>query len=636
MSSFFSSSDLDGVAARLLQPLPFLSALFAALLGYLLAQFIAYEYRCRVPAIPGCCAPPRPTSYLSRYFAADTLEALRSPNELRERRHAELGNVYSSVFLGNQFVSVRGFKNVRFLLNAEHEAVEVAWPDAVRRLLGPRSVSTTYFDAHRVLRRTMAPALGPRAVSGMISRVAETVERHLRQWCEESGSGSFAGGEKKGERENEEKTNASSKKKTILGVNACKSLTFEIALDVILGFDPAKLTPQRYKEAHELFDQWLGGFAPGASALLPSGKLRIALGARQKLLELIDEFLTPMLSQRRQERKERKGDVENKEVTTVMGLLVDAALLEEEEKEKEDKEEGKTSSSSSSSALSLDHAALLDVGLNLLFAGHDTSATTLCLLLRELAAPSSPSSAAPSSSPSPSSVRQRLREEQASVVARHGTAVTSASLAAAPLASACVKEMLRLRPIVPQLFRKAQRDIALDAGSGGGGGGGGDGDEKNGNKKVAVRAGSVLVLDVGDTLLRDERWTQESATSRFHPSRFEPERWLAAPSEKSDASEDGGGENNNENAASSLKRAGAHIPFGGGARMCAGYVLATAELETALALLCRGYEWDVVNPDAPLKSSPLPLPSDGLVMSIRPLGSGGSSPWSSQKREKEA
>ena len=70
--------------------------------------------------------------------------------------------------------------------------------------------------------------------------------------------------------------------------------------------------------------------------------------------------------------------------------------------------------------------------------------------------------------------------------------------------------------------------------------------------------------------------------------------------------------------------------------MCAGYVLATAELETALALLCRGYEWDVVNPDAPLKSSPLPLPSDGLVMSIRPLGSGGSSPWSSQKREKEA
>ena len=609
-----ATSKLVDVAAALPN---LVAALLAALAGYLLSLFLAYEYRCRVPAIPGCSPPPRPKSYLSRHLAADTLEALRRPDELRERRHAELGDVYSSVFLGNEFVSVRGFRNVRFLLNAEHEAVEVAWPNAVQRLLGPKSVSTTYHDAHRALRRTMAPALGPRAVAAMVPRLAETVERHLRRWCEESGGGG-----------REEKN--SDNNKSISGVLACKSLTFEIALDVILGFDPARLTPERCHEAHELFDQWLGGFAPGASSL-PGGKLRRAMAAREKLLALIDEFLTPMIAQRRRERKEEKNE-EKAAATTVMGRLVDAALLEEEEKEEEERKKRQNSSSSSpssspssssSSALSLDHAALLDVGLNLLFAGHDTSATTLCLLLRELVADATPplqrgDGDDGTGTSSSSSLLQRLRDEQASVVEQLGEPVTAASLAAAPLASACVKEMLRLRPIVPQLFRKAQRDIALDAGG-----------EK---KKVAVRAGSVLVLDVGHTLLEDERWAAEPPSSRFHPSRFEPERWLVASS----ASADGEFNNNDEDgaavsssAASSLKRAGAHIPFGGGARMCAGYVLATAELEAALALLCRGYDWSVLNPDAPLKRSPLPLPSDGLAMRIRPLGS------SSQKSKEE-
>lgn len=595
-----------------LPPLSLLAALSAlsaaALAGYLLSLFVAYEYRCRVPAIPGCSAPPRPNSYLSRYFGADTLESLRSPDALRERRHAELGDVYSSIFLGNELISVRGFKNIRFLLNAEHEAAEVAWPDAVQKLLGPRSVSTTYFDAHRVLRRTMAPALGPRAVSGMIPTFAETMERHLRKWSEESSFG-----------EDEGEKGAGKPSKTISGVLACKSLTFEIALDVILGFDPAKLTPELYREAHDSFHEWLGGFAPGASALLPRGKLRVALAARDKLLSLIDEFLTPMLAHRREERRKKEGGGSSKgeqrqAKATVMALLVDAALVDEEERQA-------SSPSSSPSALSLDHAALLDVGLNLLFAGHDTSATTLCLLLRELATPRG------------AGVLRRLREEQALVVAKFGDQVTSASLAAAPLAAACVKEMLRLRPIVPQLFKKALRDIALDAGCD-------EGDEREDTgrkKKIAVRAGSTLVLDVANTLLEDERWAKEQSSSRFHPSRFEPDRWLVASSSSSSSSSMAGAAGNNASASatgtaaadedaaannsssSSLKRAGAHVPFGGGARMCAGYVLATAELETALALLSRSYEWRVLRPDAPLRSSPLPLPSDGLVMSVRRL-----------------
>ncbi len=67
--------------------------------------------------------------------------------------------------------------------------------------------------------------------------------------------------------------------------------------------------------------------------------------------------------------------------------------------------------------------------------------------------------------------------------------------------------------------------------------------------------GSKLFLNLGHAMTNDERW--EGETGDLALPHFCPERWL---------SEAG-------------TRTGAWMPFGGGPRMCLGYLLATAEIK---------------------------------------------------------
>jgi hypothetical protein len=70
--------------------------------------------------------------------------------------------------------------------------------------------------------------------------------------------------------------------------------------------------------------------------------------------------------------------------------------------------------------------------------------------------------------------------------------------------------------------------------------------------------GRKLVLSLGYPMIFDERWALETGEAGMHS--FHPERWLSEEGQKT----------------------GAWMPFGGGARMCLGYLLATAELKVNL------------------------------------------------------
>ena len=67
--------------------------------------------------------------------------------------------------------------------------------------------------------------------------------------------------------------------------------------------------------------------------------------------------------------------------------------------------------------------------------------------------------------------------------------------------------------------------------------------------------GSKLFLNLGHAMTNDERW--EGETGDLALPRFCPERWLSQAG----------------------ARTGAWMPFGGGPRMCLGYLLATAEIK---------------------------------------------------------
>lgn len=67
--------------------------------------------------------------------------------------------------------------------------------------------------------------------------------------------------------------------------------------------------------------------------------------------------------------------------------------------------------------------------------------------------------------------------------------------------------------------------------------------------------GSKLFLNIGHAMTNDERW--EGETGDLALRRFCPERWLTEAG----------------------ARTGMWMPFGGGPRMCLGYLLATAEIK---------------------------------------------------------
>ena len=96
---------------------------------------------------------------------------------------------------------------------------------------------------------------------------------------------------------------------------------------------------------------------------------------------------------------------------------------------------------------------LRDQILTQLFAGHETTGTTIARLLRELDS-------------RPELVR-RLREEQDACAAEHGRALSPEAMNTMKLADATVSEALRAWPIVNGVFRAALRDLEVRTAAGG-------------------------------------------------------------------------------------------------------------------------------------------------------------------------
>ena len=218
-----------------------------------------------------------------------------------------------------------------------------------------------------------------------------------------------------------------------------------------------------------------------------------------------------------------------------------------------------------------------------LFAGHETTGTTIARLLRELDS-------------RPELVRE-LREEQERCVAEHGAALTPEAMASMRLADATVAEALRTWPIVNGVFRAALRDLEVRTAEGG---------------RFRVPEGWRLLLMISST-------TRESVPSPADFGNFDPWRWLSPATSPSSTSSSAAGAGAGA-AAGAGAGAGAgaaaggsspfYAPFGAGPHICLGMGLALQELRAVLALLVRDYEWEVV--DRLERWEPPMLPERGM------------------------
>ncbi|KAK9840188.1 hypothetical protein WJX74_005169 [Apatococcus lobatus] len=280
-----------------------------------------------------------------------------------------------------------------------------------------------------------------------------------------------------------------------------KSIALDVAMTVLIGL---RLDTGSARKLGQLFRKYVGGFF---SLPIPQVNkvFRDALEARAAILDQIRGFVEESIQQRR-------GVQHPPAPSNALHYLIDAR-----------DDEGKQASLTQ----------LTDQALTQLFAGHETTGNAIMRIFLSL--------------PQHPDVIQRLRDEQATLMARHGPQITGAVLEEMVYGEAVLREMLRTAPPVPFVYREALQD--LDVGG------------------YRVPKGWRLELRLMRSIREIGQW-KDSRDS------FQPERWLQG------------------SPAHHIRDPPGFKPFGDGKRICAGMGLAKAEIKAMLAVLARDYTWE--------------------------------------------
>lgn len=382
-------------------------------------------------------------------------------------------------------------------------AVEADYPPSVQHLVGKQGISNLAGKQHMRIKRLVQAAFTPKAIRGYMPRMQAMAEEAVQKWAAQG---------------------------DILTYNEMKWFTFRVAVGIIAGFDDSwtRPGPDGFERVNALFKDWLDGLFSFPIAI-PGTAFARGMKARAGLMERINASLDLLEARKQQDKAEGRAGREEGQLTAL-----DLLLASEDE-------EGK----------GLTREQICDNVLVMLFAGHDTSATSLTRIFHFLHL--HPEAA------------ERLREEQAQVLAKHGPELTEEALDDMPYAEGVIREVLRIKPIIAGFPRVALTDFEL-AGH-------------------HIPKGTRMQCSLAQPLLTDARWAGEA-----DPLQFKPERWLNGAAQK----------------------AGAWIPFGGGPRLCLGWLLAMVEMKMLLAAVFRGHKLTVLDPDSPWALFPLARPKDGM------------------------
>ena len=238
----------------------------------------------------------------------------------------------------------------------------------------------------------------------------------------------------------------------------------------------------------------------------------------------VDVFLRRQIQEHRAEQK-----------TDLLGLLLEAR-----------REDGKA----------LTDEELLNNTRFLLFAGYDTTASTLTWALLELL----------------SNAEVLTRVEQELDMQRSDQPLTVAELGRLPLLDAVIKETLRLHPSTAILARGLNSTLDYDGYS----------------------------VPVGWTVMLVPAYTHRMPEYFADPARFDPDRFLAPREEDK-------------------RTPYAWVGFGGGTHACIGMGIAQVEIKTVLAQLLRRFHFALV-PDQNMTAQYLPItrPKSGLIVMFEP------------------
>ena len=465
--------------------------------------------------------------------------------DFARQRFERFGNVYETRLLGQPLVFIRGGRAIGDLL-AQPEATEGWWPESVRQLLGSRSLANRNGPDHRARRRVVGQLFSAAALRRYSPAIVALVE-------ELSSDLRVARG-------------------PVPLVERMRRFAFSVIATVVLG-----LEGDDREALFADFEIWTRALFSLPLAL-PGSPFARALQARARLLERLRTVLD----------RARSQAAAGKALAGGLDLL--SGGLDE-------------------AGLPLGDDDLVEQLLLLLFAGYETTASSLsCLMAALLERPE---------------LLSWLREELAGLSWPPSAAMAAQAYdaEAAPRLTAVVTEVMRLNPPVGGFFRRTTRELVLDgvlvpAGrvvqvalaasnrysgddSKGNGEATGDDSQRDGDGKGSNAPGNGHRSGKGDASSSGDGHSQPNRAGNADDlERFRPERHL-----------DGG---------SGLTL----LPFGGGERVCLGKALAELEIRLMAVGLLRQLELRLEpDQDLNLQLIPSPSPRGGLLVRAEPRAS---------------
>jgi len=445
---------------------------------------------------PGFNAASGPRPLPSTGAVTGVLEALAffRDGDFARKRFERLGNVYETRLLGQPLVFIRGGTAIQELL-AQPEASEGWWPASVKQLLGSRSLANRNGADHRARRRVVGQLFSAAALRRYSPGIVALVNDLAAELAVATAP--------------------------VPLVERLRRFAFTVIAQVVLGLEGGD------RDAlFADFEIWTRALFSIPLAI-PGSPFARALSARQRLLARLGEVLE------RARRRAAQG------LPLAGGLDLLSGGLDE-------------------AGLPLTDDDLVEQLLLLLFAGYETTASSLgCLLAALLQHPRE---------------LAWLQEELGALPwpPAPGEAATAYDAAAAPRLAAVVQEVMRLNPPVGGFFRRTTRKLVLDG--------------------VGVPAGRVVQVAL-------------AASNRYGPG------GPGKPEQADDLEQFRPARHLGEGCGLSL------LPFGGGERVCLGKALAELEIRLlAVGLLHQVRLQLAPEQDLSLQLVPSPSPRGGLLV----------------------
>ncbi len=414
-----------------------------------------------------------------------------------QRRFEQLGNVYETRLLGQPLVFIRGSKAIQGLLD-NPDASEGWWPASVKQLLGSRSLANRNGPSHKARRRVVGQLFSAAALRRYNPCIVKLV--------------------------NELAADLIATATPVALVERMRKFAFSVIAQVVLGL----------KEHDEQalfidFEIWTKALFSVPIAI-PGSPFAKAMDARKRLLARLTQVL------------------EKARIDATAGLPLAGGL-------------DLLSDGIDEAGLPLSDADLVEQLLLLLFAGYETTASSLtCLMTMLLQHPQE---------------LAWLQQELTDLPWPNRSIQTSINYEAneAPRLAAVVQEVMRLNPPVGGFFRLTTKELILDG--------------------VVVPAGRVVQV----ALAASNRYQTNSngvVVDQDDLEQFKPQRFMGT------------------------QISICLLPFGGGERVCLGKALAELEIRLMAVGLLKQLKLELLpEQNLTMQLVPSPSPKGGLVVKAK-------------------